>query len=107
VDFTISTVVINGEERLEASTSLPLSGLINDTWVVVMVKGTDGVSRPLFPVIPNQLDASVNTTLANLTDGNVGEEGIPALAFTNPLFLDVNGNGQYEAPGLAFQGSCP
>ena len=52
------------------------TGLTEDVWVVVMVRGTDGVSRPLFPVLPNSLQTSGNTTLANLTDGNLGEDGM-------------------------------
>jgi hypothetical protein len=85
--------------RLEASTSLSLTGLTQDIWVVVMVKGTDGVSRPLYPVIGNSLKTSTNTTLAQLTDGNLGEDGVTALAFTNPLFIDVDGGG-WTPPGV-------
>jgi hypothetical protein len=100
-DFTINTVPVPGttSNRFEATATLPLSGLTEDTWVVVVVKGTDGVSRPLFPVLPNSLKTSTNTTLAQLTDGNLGEDGITALAFTNPLFIDVDGGG-WTAPGL-------
>ena len=85
--------------RLEASTSLTLTGLTQDIWVVVMVKGTDGVSRPLYPVLPNSLKTSTNTTLPGLTDGNLGEDGMTALAFTNPLFIDVDGGG-WTPPGV-------
>ena len=85
--------------RLEASTSLSLTGLTQDIWVVVMVKGTDGVSRPLYPVIGNSLKTNTNTNLAQLTDGNLGEDGIEALAFTNPLFIDVDGGG-WSPPGV-------
>lgn len=90
---------IPGGQRLQASTTLNLTGLTEDIWVVVMVKGTDGVSKPLFPVVPNSLKQSTNTTLAQLIDGNLGEDGITALAFTNPLFIDVDGGG-WTAPGL-------
>ena len=31
--------------------------------------------------------------------GNLGQGGVPALAFSNPLFLDVDGGG-YSHPGL-------
>jgi hypothetical protein len=102
VDFTVSTVndfpSIPGASHLEATTSLSLTGLKGDTWVVVLVRGTDGVSRPLFPVVPIDLDQATNTTLAELTDGNLGELGVPATAFANPVFIDVNGNGVYDAP---------
>ena len=100
VDFTVNTVndfpLIPGAGHLEATTSLKLSGLAVDTWVVVLVRGTDGVSRPLFPVVPNDLDATTNTTLAGLIDGNLGEDGVSATAFTNPVFIDVNGNGLFD-----------
>ncbi len=102
---------VPGSDRLEASTTLTLDGVSNptlteDTWIVVMVKGTDGVSKPLFPVVPNSLKTSTNTSLEDLTDGNLGEDGILALAFTNPLFVDVdNGaaggpDGNYDPPGV-------
>jgi hypothetical protein len=100
-DFTVNTVPVAGtaSSRLEASTTLSLTGLTEDIWVVVMVKGKDGVSRPLYPVLPNSLKTSTNTNLAQLTDGNLGEDGITALAFTNPLFIDVDGGG-WTAPGV-------
>ena len=110
--LTINTVAVPGTSsfRFEATTTLPLTGLVDDTWIVVVVKGTDGTSRPLFPVLPNDLKRcatvaqtcatpTYNTTLADLTDGNLGDLGITALAFTNPLFIDVNGGG-WTAPGL-------
>jgi hypothetical protein len=97
----VNTVPVagTGSSRLEASTTLSLTGLTEDIWVVVMVKGKDGVSRPLYPVLPNSLKTSTNTNLAQLTDGNLGEDGITALAFTNPLFIDVDGGG-WTAPGV-------
>ncbi len=105
-DFIISTVndfpAISGAEHLEASYTLSLTGLTQDEWVVVIVRGTDGVSKPLFPVIPNDLKRSTNTTLANLIDGNLGEDGVTALAFTNPLFIDADGVSGWTAPGVNF-----
>jgi hypothetical protein len=102
-DFTVNTVPVPGtsSNRLEASTTLHLTGLTEDTWVVVLVKGTDNVSHPLFPMIPNSIKTSTNTTLAQLTDGNLGEDGVLALAFTNPLFIDVDGGG-WTAPGVHY-----
>jgi hypothetical protein len=102
-DFTVSTVnvvpAIPTAQRLEATATLSLTGLTQDVWIVAIVRGTDGVSRPLFPVVPNDLRQTGNTTLANLTDGNLGENGILAMAFTNPLFVDVDGGG-WTAPGV-------
>jgi hypothetical protein len=100
-DFTVTTVPVAGtsSSRFEATTTLSLTGLTDDIWVVVMVKGTDGISRPLYPVMPNSLKTNTNTTLAQLTDGNLNEDGTTALAFTNPLFIDVDGGG-WTAPGV-------
>jgi hypothetical protein len=115
---------IPGAQHYEAMVSHPLTGLTQDTWVIVVVRGTDGVSTPLYPVIPNSLLARAcsnnpcracstnadctgggtctvsNQTLAELTDGNLGQCGITALAFSNPLFIDVNQNAQYDPPGV-------
>ncbi|HEV7731199.1 MAG TPA: hypothetical protein VGR62_03510, partial [Candidatus Binatia bacterium] len=90
---------ITGAKRLEATATFNLTGLTGDVWIVAMVKGTDGISRPLFPVSPNSLQQAGNSTLANLTDGNLGEQGMTTMAFTNPLFIDVDGGG-WTPPGL-------
>jgi len=99
-DFTISTVddfpSIPGAEHLEATVTLALTGLAQDTWVVVLVRGTDGVSKPIFPVVPNDLDTAANPTLADLTDGNLGEDGVTTMAFSNPLYIDIGGNAAYD-----------
>ena len=100
-DFNVRTVVIDEEipdaARLEADVdvSLPVGA---DTWVVAVVKGSDGVSRPLWPMNPQDLIEEGNLTLAELTDGNLGEGGNTALAYTNPLFIDADGNGRFDAP---------
>ena len=103
-DFTVTTVndfpSIPGAGHLEATTTFPLTALAADAWFVVLVRGTDGVSHPLFPVYPNSLRQTGNTTLAQLTDGNLGEDGILALAFTNPLFIDANNDAQWTPPGV-------
>ena len=75
-----------------------LGPLAQDTWVVALVRGTDGISMPLFPVVPNDITPESNPTLSDLLDGNLGEAGILSLSFTNPLFIDVDGNGVYDAP---------
>jgi hypothetical protein len=120
----LTPVAGTSSNRWEASTTLNLAGLTGDIWVVVLVKGTDGTSRPMFPVVPNSMlaracshnpcqacstDANCgggntctvsNQTLAELSDGNLNQCGITALAFTNPLFVDVDGGG-WTAPGLS------
>jgi hypothetical protein len=91
--------MVPGASRWEATTTLNLAGLTQDVWVVVLVKGTDGVVEPLFPIQPNSLNTSTNTSLADLIAGNLGEDGMTALAFTNPIFVDVDGGG-WTPPGV-------
>ncbi len=101
-DFTIANVVVDATvpaaNRLEADVEIPLA-VERDTWVVVLVKGTDGVSRPIWPMNPQDLVQAGNATLDDLSDGNLGEGGNPALAFSNPLFIDADGNGQFDPSG--------
>jgi hypothetical protein len=100
----VVNAAVQGGTRTEITATLTLEGVTEDTWIVAMARGTDGVSEPLFPVLPASLDSSSNTTLDDLIDGNLGEGGTPAFAFTNPLFIDVGGNG-WTAPGV-MNASC-
>ena len=99
-----SEVVINdavqGASRTEIAVTITLENIAEDTWIIAMARGSDGISEPLFPVLPASLDEGSNRTLDDLVDGNLGEGGTPAFAFTNPLFIDVGGNG-WNAPGVA------
>jgi hypothetical protein len=92
---------VPGSEHYTALTTRLLTGLSSDAWVVALVRGTPGVSRPLFPIVPGGIDAGANPTLDDLIDGNLGEGGDPALAFTNPLFVDVDGDSVWTPPGVA------
>jgi hypothetical protein len=102
VDFSISTTnvfpLVTGGSRREAHLSIPFPNMTADTWFVVVVKGTDGVSRPMFPVHTANISTSSNTTLANLTDGNLNESGVTALGVANALYADVDGNPGFDAP---------
>jgi len=125
-DFTVSSEAAPGtsSSRLVASLTVELTGLSDDTWVVVMVSGTDGVSKPLFPVVPNSIFSkacsndpcrscatnanclgggicnTVNSSLGDLIDGNLDQCGMLARAFTNPIFIDADGIGGWTAPGV-------
>src|SRR5207244_2779568 len=61
-DFTVTTVndfpSIPGASHFTATDTLNLTGITSDEWVVVLVRGTDGVSHPLFPYLPNSLKQS-------------------------------------------------
>ncbi|MFT4518717.1 MAG: hypothetical protein ACI9JM_001102 [Halioglobus sp.] len=99
VNVVINAFVV-GASRTDITATLTLDNVTEDAWIVAVARGSDGVSEPLFPVLPASLDSGGNSTLADLTDGNLGEGGTPAFAFTNPLFVDVNGDG-WTAPGVA------
>lgn len=88
-----------GGTRTDITVALTLPAVSADGWVVAVVRGNDNVSEPLFPVLPASLDRASNTTLEDLIDGNLNEGGTPAFAFTNPLFIDVGGDG-WTAPGV-------
>ncbi len=63
-----------------------------DLWLLARATG----DRGLFPVIPVGIDPSV--PLADLVErGDLAGRGVPALAFTNPIFVDVDGGG-WRAP---------
>jgi hypothetical protein len=101
-DFSVTTVDVlpgvRGAARHESTLTLPFRNLSADTWFVVVVKGTDGVSRPMYPVMSHDLDTSTNSTLAELLDGNLGEHGTLALGVTNALYADVDGIPGFQAP---------
>ena len=89
-DFDVTVVnVASGHDRLETTLTIPFTGLTEDTWFVVMVKGTDGLCPAMFPVYPASLDPTANLTAADLMDGNVGELGTLSLGVTNALYFDA------------------
>jgi len=109
VDFDVRRVLVDADPshaRLEAVATFELQDLTEDTWLVALVRGSDGISRPLFPVVAGSLRRPGNETLAGLTDGNLGEDGVLAVAFTNALFIDVDGGG-WSAPGLRVRDAVP
>ncbi len=99
-DFTVGrgTGQLGAGEVLTATASVGVAAG-EDAWVLVVVRGTDGVSRPLFPMRPKDLDEAGNATLNGLTNfgqplpWNLGENGVMAMAFTNPLYIDAEGDG--------------
>lgn len=92
-DFAVTPIdvfpAIAGATRLETTHVVAFSGLTVDTWFVVVVKGTDGISEPMFPIHPSGITSASNTTLADLTDGNLGEAGVMALGATNALYFEA------------------
>ena len=96
---------VAGGDRFETTLTVPYT-MVEDTWFVVLVKGTDGASEPMFPEMPASLGTSTNLVLADLVDGNLSEGGVMALGHTNALYLDIDGNAQYDHPGVTV-GVCP
>ena len=91
---------VPGGERYETNVTVPFADLTQDEWFVVVAKGTDGTSVPMFPIYGGNLDIAGNLTLANLTTVTPSESGCGRSAFTNALYVDVDGNGVYDAPGV-------
>ena len=77
-----------------------------DTWIVVVVRSSNNV-KSMFPIITKGLDPT-KVTQADLFNKlqnaphTIG--GVKAFAFTNPVFIDVDGNGfvaKYVASGVS------
>ena len=100
VDFSVATVAVNGSQRFETNKTVNLTGLSEDEWIVVIVKGTQGVSAPMFPVMTDGVSLTQNPNLAALETVTAAENGIRALGTTNALYVDVDQNGVFDAPGV-------
>ncbi len=87
-----------GASRRETHVTVPFRELSADTWFMVVVRGTDGISRPMFPIFNLDLNAETNSTLEDLLDGNLGEGGVLALGATNALYADLDGTEGFQAP---------
>ncbi len=102
IDFTVDEVDVAPSnpkaKRREAHVTASFTGLSQDTYFIVVVRGTDGVSHPMYPIMAHDLDPATNMTLANLLDGNLGEHGTMALGATNALYADVDGVAGFQAP---------
>lgn len=100
-DFTVNTVPVNGSQRFETLHTVSLAGLAQDEWIVVVVKGTNGVSKPMFPVMTDGVSLTQNPDLASLMNVTTSENGIRALGVTNALYVDVDQNGVFDPPGVS------
>jgi hypothetical protein len=85
VDVSVVVADVTGRTRAGARGK--------DFWLLARVTGLTG----LWPVIPQAVDATV-VPVADLVAGKpLLSQGVPALAFTNPVFVDVDGGG-WRAP---------
>jgi hypothetical protein len=91
-----SEVNVNDAQRFETKKTLTIDSPGKDYWIVVMVRGTDGQSVPLWPVVPNSF---VNND-GSLTGRSTADRGVMALAVSNPIFVDADRDGVWAAPGL-------
>jgi hypothetical protein len=62
-----------------------------DLWLVARATGSEG----MFPVIPQGLSPDI--PMADIIAGELTLRGVTALAFTNPIYVDVDGSG-WRAP---------
>jgi hypothetical protein len=62
-----------------------------DLWLVALAHGSAG----LFPTIPSRVSAAEAAMI--IDGGSTQGIGVPAYAFTNPVFVDVDGGG-WKAP---------
>ena len=79
---------VAGADRWSATLEVPFDDLAEETWFVVVVKGSDGLCAPMFPIYPDDLSKGSNPELGDLVDGNVGEGGVMALGVTNALYFE-------------------
>ncbi len=95
--------IANGARSANLSTTLQLT---EDSWVVVFVKGSD-TAHTIFPYAPKAVNTVADevspSKFLDTLDAELAVEGSPdkiggskAFAFTNPIFVDVDGNG-FEA----------
>jgi hypothetical protein len=90
----LQQTVANGVRRAVMSRSFQFS---EDTWIVVLVRGSNGV-RSLFPYVTKGANVNIpaDNFLNTLDSSPLQIGGIRAFGFTNPIFVDVDGNG-FEA----------
>ena len=88
VTLTEDVAGVPGADRWSATLEVPFEDLAEATWFVVVVKGSDGLCAPMFPVYSANLSQASNLDLEDLVDGNVGESGVMALGATNALYFE-------------------
>ena len=102
VDNIVPTVVdvatIGGTtyQRLESSNEFTIASPGQDYWVVVLVQGEADSTPPLWPVVPNDFVDSGD----GLAVRSAADTGVTAMAMTNPIYVDVDGDGQWTPPGV-------
>ena len=67
-----------------------------DYWVVVIARGREATTAPLWPVVPNDFFDSGD----GLQTRSAADTGMFALAVSNPIYVDADGDGEWTAPGV-------
>ncbi len=82
--------------RFQSDVALSLPSPGTDYWFVVLVQGRDGISKPLWPVVPNDFEEGDGDLRTRTTD----DIGTVAMAVSNPIFVDADGDGSWTPPGV-------
>ena len=82
-------------KRFETSKTVTVQRTGEDYWIAVMVRGTPGDSPTMFPVYAEDFEDGADNVI-----GTVDDVGLRALAVSNPIYVDVNGNGRWDPPGV-------
>lgn len=88
--------------RFETARAVTVTRTGEDYWIVVLVRGTPGDSPTLYPVYPDAWEAGADNVA-----GTADDVGIRALAMSNPIYIDVDGNGRWDPPGTANKAHDP
>jgi len=86
---TPAEVPVGGASRLEHTETFAVTPT-DDAWFVAVVSG----SGPMFPGVPYNTTPRSQVTLERLRAGDV-EAPLTPFAFTNPVFVDVDGDGAF------------
>lgn len=103
-------VGVSGERR--ASLTTKTISFPKDSWIVVLVRGTDGVSNAVYPLNPRALNESVtDKELADLVVKRIEQDGdlsggIPAFAIGNAILVDADNDDLWTAIHIA-DGTSP
>ena len=79
---------VAGADGWSATLEVSFDDLAEETWFVVVVRGSDGLCAPMFPIYPGNLSQASNLDLGDLVDGNVGQSGVMALGAANALYFE-------------------
>lgn len=95
-NLTRNRVVVGNAARFESALDVSVTNPSRDYWLVVRVQGRDGVSKPIWPVDGGSFVDGGD----GLATRSVADRGITAVAVTNPIYVDADGDGLWTPPGV-------